>query len=115
VVTVPRGKCVLYVYNPRDEMPYGDFGFAGRGTSTVVERCAAAVLESLLAKYGMPMVFCPGAGRRGDQPGEGGLDHLKDLQNDAERGFRRECAGLTLCRRRQSGSDAFSEGNGLSQ
>jgi len=67
VVTVPRGKCVLYVDNPRDEMPYA-IRICGRVQHGGRKDVLAAVLDLCLQKYGMPMVFarCRAAG---DQPG----------------------------------------------
>jgi len=104
LITVPRGKCVLYVYNPQDELPYGNSDLRSVYKHWWSKDTIVRFWNLALQKFGMPMVYAQ-ASATGDNGGQI-LETLKAIQQDSSAVFPRDVAPQLLQATGNTG-DAF--------
>ena len=86
--TVPREKCVLYIYNPHDELPYGDSDLRAVYKHWWSKDSLAKFWNLALQKYGMPMLFAQSSANGAES--QRLLDLLGQVQQDASAIFPRD-------------------------
>jgi len=110
-VKVPREKCVLYVYNPQDEMPYGDSDLRGVYKHWWSKDVLHRFWNIALQRFGMPMVFAQVAGAASSGRATEILETLKAMQTDSSAIFPPDVLPQVL-QASQAGAAAFSEAVG---
>lgn len=105
---MPREKCVLYVYNPQDEMPYGDSDLRGVYKHWWSKDVMHRFWNLALQKHGMPMVFAQVAGSSTTGRAAEIMQTLETMQNDSSAVFPPDVMPQLL-QSSQAGSAAFSE------
>lgn len=85
-ITLPRGKCLLYVYNSRDELPYGDSDLRAVYRSWF-SKCRIVEFWNLrLQRFGIPFAYA-NAPSPGEAAGEKVREILRDFQQDSSAVF----------------------------
>lgn len=104
--TIPRGKCVLYVHNPQDGLPYGESDLKAVYKHWWSKDTLTKFWNLALQKYGMPMVYAHATTSAGD--GNQILTMLNNLQQDSSAVFP---ANVTpqLLQATMNGAEAFTE------
>ncbi len=107
LVMVPRGKCVVYIYNPHDEMPYGESDLRAVYKHWWSKDTITRFWNLSLQKYGMPMVYAQAPVTAGDAAVNKLLDMLRTMQQDSSAVFPRDVAPQLL-QAAHSNADAFT-------
>lgn len=106
LIRVPRGKCVLYIYNPHDELPYGDSDLRAVYKHWWSKEALVRFWNLTLQKYGLPMVYAQAG------PNETAanriLEILKGMQQDSSAVFPRDVTPQLLQASAQN-AEAFVE------
>ena len=101
--TVPREKCVLYIYNPHDELPYGDSDLRAVYKHWWSKDALVKFWNLALQKYGAPMMFAQSSGNGAES--DRLLNLLKEVQQDASAIFPRDVTPQLL--QSNMNADAF--------
>ena len=101
--TVPREKCVLYIYNPHDELPYGDSDLRAVYKHWWSKDALVKFWNLALQKYGAPMMFAQSSGNGAESDRLLGL--LQAVQQDASAIFPRDVTPQLL--QSNMNADAF--------
>ena len=101
--TVPREKCVLYIYNPHDELPYGDSDLRAVYKHWWSKDALVKFWNLALQKYGAPMMFAQSSGNAAESDRLLGL--LQSVQQDASAIFPRDVTPQLL--QSNMNADAF--------
>ncbi len=107
-VRVPREKCVLYVYNPQDELPYGDSDLRGVYKHWWSKDVLHRFWNLALQRFGMPMVFAQVAGSSSSGRASEILETLEAMQTDSSAIFPPDVLPQVL-QASQSGATSFGE------
>ncbi len=107
LVTIPRGKCVVYVYNPHDELPYGDSDLRAVYKHWWSKDAIIKFWNLSLQKYGMPMLFAQSASSLGEGGAQKVLNLLTTVQQDSSAVFPRDVTPQLL-QANNGSADAFS-------
>ena len=100
---VPREKCVLYIYNPHDELPYGDSDFRAVYKHWWSKDALAKFWNLALQKYGAPMIYAQSSSNGAESERLLGL--LQSVQQDATAIFPRDVTPQLL--QSNMNADAF--------
>jgi phage gp29-like protein len=106
LVTIPRSKCVLYIYNPHDELPYGDSDLRAVYKHWWSKDTIVKFWNLALQKYGMPMVYAQAANSANDAGTNKILETLRGMQQDSSAVFPRDVTPQLL-QATLHGGDAF--------
>ena len=101
--TVPREKCVLYIYNPHDELPYGDSDLRAVYKHWWSKDSLVKFWNLSLQKYGMPMLWAQASGNEAESRRI--LDQLNAIQQDSSAVFSRDVTPQLL--QATQNADAF--------
>ena len=101
--TVPREKCVLYIYNPHDELPYGDSDLRSVYKHWWSKDALVKFWNLALQKYGAPMMFAQSSSSGAES--ERLLNLLQSVQQDASAIFPRDVTPQLL--QSNMNADAF--------
>ena len=101
--TVPREKCVLYIYNPHDELPYGDSDLRSVYKHWWSKDALVKFWNLALQKYGAPMMFAQSSSSGSES--ERLLNLLQSVQQDASAIFPRDVTPQLL--QSNMNADAF--------
>ena len=82
-VTVPRSKCVLYIYNPHDELPYGDSDLRTVYKHWWSKDTIVKFWNVMLQKFGMPMLYAQSPPGASDAVSQQILAKMQEVQNDS--------------------------------
>ncbi len=107
LVTIPRGKCVVYVYNPHDELPFGDSDLRGVYKHWWSKESIVKFWNLSLQKYGMPMIYAQSSTSLGEGGGQKVLDLLTTVQQDSSAVFPHDVTPQLL-QANNGSADAFS-------
>jgi len=86
LVTIPRGKCLLYVYNAKDELPYGDSDLRAVYKHWYSKTKIVEYWNLRLQRHGIPFAYASVPGGA-DGAGASVLQVLRDFQRDASAVF----------------------------
>jgi phage gp29-like protein len=86
LVRIPRGKCLLYVYNGRDELPYGDSDLRAVYKNWYSKSKIIEFWNLRLQRYGIPFAYA-NVPTGTDAAGAKVLEILRGLQQDASAVF----------------------------
>ena len=86
-VSVPREKCLLYIYNGRDELPYGDSDLRSVYNHWHAKQEITRFWNLRLQRFGVPLAFVTTRGNPAGPEGKRMLDFLKDLREDSSAVF----------------------------
>lgn len=104
VLEIPRTKCLLFVYNARDELPYGDSDLRAVYKHWFSKAKITEFMNVRLQRYGVPFAYANASG--GQAQADRVLEILQGLQQDASAVFP---PGVQpqLLETRGEGGDAF--------
>lgn len=90
LVTIPREKCVVYVYNPHDELPYGDSDLRAVYKHWWSKDSLCKFWNLQMQKFGMPMVYAQAPNTANDAASNRILGMLQLIQQDSSAVFPRD-------------------------
>ncbi|MGC8668561.1 MAG: phage portal protein family protein [Chthonomonadales bacterium] len=105
LVTVPRGKCLIYVYNARDELPYGESDLRAVYKHWYSKNRIMEFWNLRLQRFGIPFAYA-NAPNPSDANGARILEILRGLQQEASAVFP-QSVRPQLIEARSTGDDAF--------
>ncbi len=86
LVSVPRGKCLLYVYNQRDELPYGDSDLRAVYKHYMSKLRIIEFWNLRLQRFGIPFAFAS-VGNGSDTQSSKVKEILRDFQQESSAVF----------------------------
>ena len=81
-VSAPRGKCLLYIYNGKDELPYGDSDLRAVYRHWYAKEKLIELWNLRLQRFGIPLAYVT-TQNPADAAGKQLLKWLKDFREDA--------------------------------
>ena len=105
LITVPRGKCLIYVYNARDELPYGESDLRAVYKHWYSKSRIMEFWNLRLQRFGIPFAYA-NAPNPSDASGARILEILRGLQQEASAVFPQNVRPQ-LMETKSSGDEAF--------
>lgn len=105
LISAPRGKCLLYIYNQRDELPYGDSDLRSVYKHWYSKSKIMEFWNLRLQRYGIPFAYAT-LGSASDAMGAKVLEILRSFQQDASAVFPTNVRPQ-LMEAKSDGSEAF--------
>lgn len=105
LISVPRGKCLLYIYNQRDELPYGDSDLRSVYKHWYSKSKIMEFWNLRLQRYGIPFAYATLTGAT-EATGAKVLDILRTFQQDSSAVFPGNVRPQ-LMEAKSDGADAF--------
>ena len=84
--TIPRGKCLIYTYNAKDELPYGDSDLRAVHKHWMSKSKIMEFWNLRLQRFGIPFAYAS-APNTGSSSGNSIQQVLRDLQQDSSAVF----------------------------
>jgi len=104
-VSIPRGKCLLYIYNGRDELPYGDSDLRAVYKHWYSKNRIIELWNLRLQRFGIPFAYA-NAPAAGSQAATQVQQVLREFQQDSSAVFPPNVRPQIL-ETRDSGTDPF--------
>lgn len=105
LATIPRAKCLLYIHNQRDELPYGDSDLRPVYKHWYSKSRIMEFWNLRLQRFGIPFAYASTGG--GDAMGAHIREVLRELQQDSSAVFPADVQPKLL-EASAAGADAFS-------
>jgi phage gp29-like protein len=105
LISAPRGKCLLYIYNQRDELPYGDSDLRSVYKHWYSKSKIMEFWNLRLQRYGIPFAYAT-LGSASEATGARVLEILRSFQQDSSAVFPSNVRPQ-LMEAKSDGADAF--------